>query len=195
MRKIHLVVLTLSIFTLPLFADNMKDAYQAYRDRNFEQAVELYQKAYKRSEGISHGGLAAMWVGSLNEQGGHGIEKNLDEAIIWYQKAIKRNHYFAYGNLGELYSSSKNLTHYNKEEAISCAEDLIDALPYNFIAFRDAAKIYFQVGDVEQAIKLQSMAIEYAKERGVESKKSMENAARVLEGYKKGIKQGCHRDF
>ena len=194
MKKLCFALIILCGFALSLYADNMKDAYQSYREHKFDKAVELYKEAYKKSEGISHGGQAAMWVGSLYEQGGHGVEKNVNEAITWYKKAIKRNHYFAYGKLGELYSSPKNPTHFEMKKAIDCAEDLIDALPNNFISHRDAAKIYFQVGDIEKAIELQTKAIKYAKNRGVESKKSIKNAELVLKGYKQGEKLGCHRD-
>ena len=184
MRKIYLTVIALSVIAFPLFADNMKDAYQQALERNYEQAIELYKKAYKQSEGISHGGLAAMWVGFLNEQGGHGIKKDLDEAIVWYKKAIDKTHYVAYGKLGSLYSSKLNSTHYDKQKAISCAENLIDKRCNKFSAHSDAAEIYYRIGDYKRAEEHQIMAIKIAEDSGLHSKKSMEREKRALTKYR-----------
>jgi tetratricopeptide (TPR) repeat protein len=157
------------------------EAYQAYRDRDYKKAAQLYEKAYNRDQGW----LPANWLGRLYGRGGHGLEKNLDTAISWHLKALEEGHTMSYGEMIGLYISPNNPTHRDLDKALEYADLLLEGMPENYIAHRYAAKAYAQAGDFSTAIAVQQKAIDVGKRRGVESEKSIARAEATLEKYQR----------
>ena len=70
-----------------------------FDNREFEKAVEYFQKAADRGLAIAQNKLGECY------ENGKGVEKNYEEAFKWYQKAADQNHADAQGNLAALYAN------------------------------------------------------------------------------------------
>lgn len=105
----YLVLVTALIMTLglgPIAADAVSrwnEAYQAYRDKDYVKAVELF-----KSEAMAGNVEAQFYLGAMHEYG-DGVTRNLEEAARWYRMGADSGDSGAQLILGLMYSRGQGV--------------------------------------------------------------------------------------
>jgi len=98
------------LFSLPLLADNVSHANDetrlgeiAYKDGQFDQAMQHFLKASQQGDPV-----ARLDIGAMYERG-HGVDKSPETAAKWYRMSADAGNTNAEINLATMYRTGNGL--------------------------------------------------------------------------------------
>ncbi|WP_163555551.1 tetratricopeptide repeat protein [Helicobacter suis] len=80
-----------------IWGEVLSVAFKAYRDRDYQKALEYFKQAADMGDAMAYGMLGFMY------KNGEGVEKDYQKAIEYYQKAADMGDAMACFNLGSMY--------------------------------------------------------------------------------------------
>ena len=104
MLKRFILILTLissSLVSFNLQADELEQGFQAFSAGNYEQALRLWLPIAEKDNDKAQYNLGLLYAKGL------GVEKNLKTAFIWYKRAAANGNTDAMYNLGIMYDKGR----------------------------------------------------------------------------------------
>ncbi|MCD6013747.1 MAG: hypothetical protein K0Q79_3609 [Flavipsychrobacter sp.] len=145
-----------------------EDAQAALSSKNYEKALELFEKT---AEGGNDNAMAILGMMYLN---GAGTKKDYSRAIIWFKKSAEKGNVNAMGQLGELYFKGNDDP---ASPSNNIPQDYKQALDW----YTKAA-----VGDSKHAIAMSNVGAMYQFGLG-----ATQNYSAALIWYEKALKAGA----
>ncbi len=95
------VLLVFLLFLGNLFSNDFKNALQELKNRNYEEAIRLFELSANNGNSRAQTALGHIFSSKKNSY------LNYDKAIFWYEQATISNDIIAQYNLGEIYENIK----------------------------------------------------------------------------------------